>query len=77
MVLVGIMIRLPFYLVGVYLWLLVGGVISLINIITLPIFGMASAIIPSIFKTSAKDILSFGILRRGFSKLNYFLRYGL
>lgn len=73
----GVLIRLPFYLIGVYLWIIVGGVISFINIISLPIFGVASAIMPSIFKTSAKDILSFGILRRGFGNLNRFLRYGL
>lgn len=73
----GMIFRLPFYLLGAYLWIIVGTVISLINILTLPIFGMASAIMPSIFKTSVKDILSFGILRRGFGNLNRFLRYGL
>lgn len=69
----GMLFRLPFYLVGAYLWIIVGGIISLVNLLTLPVFGMASAIMPSLFKTSAKDILSFGILRRGFGNLNRFL----
>lgn len=73
----GVIIRFPFYILGIYLWTMVGGVISLINLLTLPIFGTASAIMPSIFKTSAKDILTFGILRRGYGKLTYFLKYGL
>ena len=73
----GMIFRLPFYLLGAFLWIMAGGVISFINLLTLPIFGMASAIMPSIFKTSAKDILSLGILRRGFGNLNRFLRYGL
>jgi hypothetical protein len=73
----GFLIRLPFYLLGIYLWTMIGGIISLINLLTLPIFGLASVIMPSIFKTSVKDILSFGILRRGYGKLTYFLKYGL
>lgn len=73
----GIFLRLPIYLLGAYLWIIIGSIISLVNILTLPIFGMASAIMPSIFKTSVKDILSFGILRRGFGNLNQFLRHGL
>jgi hypothetical protein len=73
----GIIFRLPFYLLGVFLWLLAGGMISLVNLLTLPVFGVASAIMLSIFKTSTKDILSFGILRRGFGNLNNFLQYGL
>lgn len=73
----GILFRLPFYLAGAFLWIMIGGAISFINLITLPVFGMASAIMPSLFKTSVKDILSFGILRRGFGNLNRFLQYGL
>ena len=69
--------RFPFYIIGAYIWLLVGGVISLINLLTLPVFGTASMLMPSLFKTSVKDILSFGILRRGFSRLNRFLKHGL
>jgi len=73
----GYIIRFPFFLLGAYIWIFIGGAISLINIVTLPIFGVASAILPSIFNTSAKDILTLGILRRGFGKLWYFQKYGL
>jgi hypothetical protein len=73
----GMIIRFPFFIVAIMIWTMVGGAISLLNIITLPIFGMASAIIPSIFKTSASDILSLGTLRRGYKNIYRFLRGGL
>ena len=72
----GVIIRLPFFLVGVLVWTMMGGFISFLNLVTLPVFAMASAILPSIFKTSAKDILTLGTLRRGYRNLAYFLKYG-
>jgi len=70
----GIIFRLPFYLVGVFIWLPIGMIIGGINIITLPIFGIASVLAPSYFPNKAKDILSLGTLRRGINSLNIFLR---
>lgn len=72
----GIIIRLPFYLVGVFLWIPVGLIIGLINILTLPIFGLAMLIVPSIFPNKVKDILTFGTLKRGLRNLNIFLGGG-
>jgi len=73
----GYIIRFPFFVVAAYLWTFVGGAISLLNIITLPVFGIASVIMPSFFKTNSKDILRFGTLRRGYAKLWLFFKYGL
>jgi len=69
----GIVFRFPFFLLGIFLWTMVGGIISFINLLTLPIFGLATAIFPSIFNTSVKDVLTFGILRRGYRNLFFFL----
>ena len=69
----GVIIRFPFYLVGVFVWVPLGLIIGFINILTLPIFGLAMIIVPSLFPNKAKDILSFGTLRRGMRSLNRFL----
>jgi len=72
----GVIFRLPFYLLGVFLWVPLSLIIGLINIITLPIFGLAMLIVPSVFPNKAKDILCFGTLRRGMNNLNRFLGAG-
>lgn len=72
----GLIIRLPFYCLGVFLWFPIGIIIGGINIITLPVFGIASALMPSVFPNKAMDIISFGTLRRGMSNLNKFLLGG-
>lgn len=68
------LIKLPFYLIGMFLWLPLGLVIGMLNIITLPIFFMAMILFPSFFQNNAGDILSFGTLRRGVNTLNVFLK---
>jgi hypothetical protein len=65
--------RLPFYLIGVIFWLPIGLVISFINLIALPAFGIGMIVFPSVFPNKAKDILSLGIFRRGMGNLNRFL----
>lgn len=72
----GTIIRLPFFLVGLLVWSLVGGAISLVNFITAPIFCLARVILPSIFSTPCRDNFTFAILRNGYKKLLYFLKYG-
>lgn len=72
----GIIIRLPFFVVGILLWSFVGGAISLVNFITAPIFCVARVILPSIFSTSSMDNFTFAVLRNGYKKLFYFLKYG-
>ena len=72
----GGIFRLPFYLLGVFLWVPIGLIIGFINIITLPIFGIAMIVAPSFFPNKTKDILSFGTLRRGMNNLNRFLGAG-
>jgi hypothetical protein len=59
-----------------FIWSFLGLLFSVINLITLPATIMLSAIFPSIFAGKVKDTLSFGILRRGYSNINNFLRYG-
>lgn len=73
----GMIIRLPFYVVAMFIWTLLGGVMSLLNLLTLPATILLSAISPSKFGGSVKDALSLGVLRRGYSNINHFLRYGM
>ncbi|OEJ64577.1 hypothetical protein BEN30_16240 [Magnetovibrio blakemorei] len=70
----GYIFRLPFYLIGIFVWIPLGILISLLNILTLPIFGIVMLVLPSVFPNKAKDILSFGTLRRGVNNLNAFIR---
>ncbi len=72
----GLLIRFPFYVIAMFIWSFLGLLFSVINLITLPATIMLSAIFPSIFAGKVKDTLSFGILRRGYSNINNFLRYG-
>lgn len=73
----GMIIRLPFYLTAMFLWTLLGGVISFLNFLTLPATILLSAIFPSRFGSAVKDTLTFGTLRRGYGNINRFLRYGM
>ena len=72
----GLIIRFPFYVIAIVLWTFLGLFFSVINLITIPATMILSAILPSIFGGKVKDALSFGILRRGYSNINNFLRYG-
>jgi uncharacterized membrane protein len=72
----GMIIRLPFYLTAMLIWIFLGLIFSVINLLTLPATILLSGIFPSKFGGSVKDALTFGVLRRGFSNINNFLRYG-
>lgn len=74
---IGFIIRLPFYGVGLFVWLIVGSIISAINVLTWPVFVIAMVLIPSMFPNKTKDIFTFGVLRRGIANLNRFLWGGL
>lgn len=67
------LLRFPFYLIGIIFWLPIGLIISFINLITLPAFGIGMIVFPSIFPNKAKDILYLGVFRRGMNNLNRFL----
>ncbi len=71
----GLLIRLPFYITAMLVWTFVGGFISFVNFLTLPVSGIIASIIPS-YRDKVKDIASLVMLRRGYSKINNFLRYG-
>ena len=73
----GLIFRLPFYLVASMAWIFIGGAISVVQIVTLPLTIILSLLIPSIFGEKVTDALSLGTLRRGFKNLNRFLGYGL
>lgn len=73
----GMIIRLPFFVAGMFLWTLIGGVISFINLLTLPATFILGAIFPSRFGFAVKDTLTFGTLRRGYFNITRFLRYGM
>ena len=72
----GMILRLPFYVIAMLVWTPIGGIMSLLNLLTLPATIFLSAIMPSKFGGSVKDALSLGVLRRGYSNINNFLRYG-
>lgn len=72
----GLLIRFPFYVMAIVIWTFLGLLFSVINLLTLPATMILSAIFPSIFGGKVKDALSLGILRRGYSNINNFLRYG-
>ena len=72
----GLLIRFPVYVIARFIWSVLGLLFSVINLLTLPATMILSAIFPSIFGGKVKDALSLGILRRGYSNINNFLRYG-
>ena len=72
----GLIIRFPFYVIAMVMWTCLGLFFSVINLITLPVTMVLTLIFPSMFAGKVKDTLSFGILRRGYSNINNFLRYG-
>lgn len=72
----GLIIRFPFYVTAIVIWTFLGLLFSVLNLLTLPATIILSAIFPSTFGGKVKDALSFGILRRGYSNINNFLRYG-
>lgn len=72
----GVLIRLPFYLLAIFIWTFIGGFISFVNLLTLPVSAILISIFPSFFKNSIKDILTLKILWSGYRKINNFLRYG-
>ena len=78
---IGILIRLPFFLMGVILWTYIGIPLNILNIITIPVGATLRALCSNCFKnngcSTAKEILSFCILRNGYTKLYSFLKYGL
>lgn len=71
----GLLIRLPFYIVSIIIWTFVGGFISFVNLLTLPISGIIASLIPS-YRHKVKEIARLSMLREGYSKINNFLRYG-
>ncbi len=71
----GFIIRLPFYLVAMFVWTLIGGFISIVNLAALPLAIFFSAIFSGA-RDSVKDILTLGILRRGYRNINRFLFNG-
>ena len=73
----GFIIRLPFYLLAMFVWTFIGGILSLWNLLLFPLTLILGAIFPSRFGHAVKDELSFGVLRRGYSNINRFLRYGM
>jgi|SaaInlStandDraft_7_1057024.scaffolds.fasta_scaffold523611_1 hypothetical protein len=73
----AVIVRFPFYFMGLFLWIPVGLIVSFINIISLPLFGLVMVIAPSLFPNNVKDILFFGVLRRGIRNLNQFLFKGI
>jgi len=78
---IGMVIRAPFFLMGVILWTYIGIPLNILNIITLPVGAILSALCPSCFEkkgcSTAKEIVSFCILRNGYKQLYNFLKYGL
>lgn len=71
----GLLIRLPFYITAIIVWTFIGGFVSFVNLLTLPISGIIASIIPS-YRQNVKNIANFTMLRKGYSKINNFLRYG-
>jgi hypothetical protein len=61
-ILISRIIRLPFYLLGVFLRIPLRLITCGTYILTLPFWGLAMIIVPSISPNKAKDILSFGVL---------------
>jgi uncharacterized membrane protein len=71
----GLIFRLPFYITAIFIWTFVGGVISFVNLFTLPVSILVSLIFPS-YRNNVKDIVKLGILLRGYKRINYFLKFG-
>lgn len=72
----GFIIRFPFFALGCFLWLIAGGAISVLQLLTLPITIVLAGLMPSRFGGTVGDILSLATLRRGFGNLLSFLKYG-
>lgn len=72
----GMIFRFPFFAAGCLLWLIAGGAISFVQLITLPATMILVGLMPGRFGGKVGDILSLGTLRRGFGNLVTFLKYG-
>lgn len=72
----GVIFRFPFYALAVFLWLLIGGFITVIQLATIPLTMILAGLMPRAFGSKVKETLTFATFRRGMGNLNSFLRYG-